>query len=443
MKGGINMYEEREEKNYDFNWVSLLIKVVIFVLFVLLAIWLVTKFINRDDKDGATKFDANIQLMKNAAIKYFVDDKLPSEEGKTNRLTLQEMINKKLVGKLTDNSGKSCDSKNSYAAVTKVDDYYSMKVLLKCGEMEDYIYTTVGSEECIDCDNVIGKPEEKKEDNKNKDKNNSSSKNETKTNDKKTDDDKKQEENKKDETTNNKDNTANPQDNTDNSQKSGQKLYYEHAKIVTNTKTVNNYKYCRQVSKDIYTVPYVRYGTTSNNYTLILKSIPSNASTIVISGVRGIDSDSDFRGAYAGSKGDIAMLGDNGKGHSSKGTYEQFKAASLKRTKNISVTMSAPYSRSGSYLTDVRIGVKNFNGVNGYYSKEVNANIYFAPVHFKLSYINNDDCYTSRNYPMDGYKQVNTWTTTETEKVVDKSNTKWSTSPSLEGYEATGNIQWK
>ena len=57
-----------EEKNYSINWIGLFIKVIIFVVVVLFAIWLITKII---DKNKGLTFEENNKIFKEASIEYF------------------------------------------------------------------------------------------------------------------------------------------------------------------------------------------------------------------------------------------------------------------------------------------------------------------------------------------------------------------------------------
>ena len=89
-------------------------------------------------------FNENVQEMKNAAIPYFTTDKLPQEIGDEVKLTLQEMLDLKLLLPFTDKNGETCDTKNSYVTLTKKKDYYEMKINLKCNGEEDYIIVKLG-----------------------------------------------------------------------------------------------------------------------------------------------------------------------------------------------------------------------------------------------------------------------------------------------------------
>ena len=72
---------------------------------------------------------------------YFTTEKLPQEIGDEATLTLQEMIDLKLLLPFTDKNGDSCDTEKSYVTLTRKENSYEMKVNLKCNEQEDYLLT--------------------------------------------------------------------------------------------------------------------------------------------------------------------------------------------------------------------------------------------------------------------------------------------------------------
>ena len=148
------MYNDEEERR-GLPIKTFLISLILIIIFVLLLVWLLPM----PNMEGINNriFNANIQEMKNAAIPYFTTDKLPQKVGDSATLTLQEMIDMKLILPFTDKNGDACDTKNSYVTLTKKEDSYEMKVNLKCNEEEDYILVTLG---CYSyCTTTICEPE--------------------------------------------------------------------------------------------------------------------------------------------------------------------------------------------------------------------------------------------------------------------------------------------
>ena len=151
------MYEERRN---EINWMGIISKILILALFIFVILWLFPMPKHNPLYDQI--FNDNIQTMKNAAKSYYTVERLPEKIGDNTKLTLQEMLNKKMLLQFVDKNDKFCDIQNSYVQVTKVaEEEYLLKVLLSCTNQTDYIVETVGCYDvCIDDSCVI--EEEKK-----------------------------------------------------------------------------------------------------------------------------------------------------------------------------------------------------------------------------------------------------------------------------------------
>lgn len=131
---------------------NFLIKLVLVIIFVLLLLWLfpISGFLggNSQKGDGSAVenriFGANLNEMKGAAISYFTDERLPQAEGSKVKITLKEMLDKKLLLPLSDHEGKSCNVDKSFVEVSKMKEEYQFKINLKCGKKEEYIITHMG-----------------------------------------------------------------------------------------------------------------------------------------------------------------------------------------------------------------------------------------------------------------------------------------------------------
>ena len=140
---------------------DLIIKIFLILLFVFLITLLfpmpnLTPFYNRI-------FNDNVQTMKDAAEDYFTKDRMPQNVGDSSKLTLQQMLDKKLVLPFLDKDGKECDTNKSYVKVTKKKTEYELEVHLTCGNESNYIIEPIG---CYNfCpDNSCTKEVETKED---------------------------------------------------------------------------------------------------------------------------------------------------------------------------------------------------------------------------------------------------------------------------------------
>ena len=130
------------ERNHSTFIRDLLVKVVLIILF----IFLLTKLFPMPNLTTFYDkiFNENIQTMKDAAEDWFTTDRMPSEVGKEESLTLEEMLNKKLILPFVDKDGKQCDTKKSYVMVKKEEKEYILKVYLSCNGKSDYIIEHIG-----------------------------------------------------------------------------------------------------------------------------------------------------------------------------------------------------------------------------------------------------------------------------------------------------------
>ena len=146
------MYEERREK---FSFRSFFLTILLVLLFVFLMLWLFpTKWdvknlqstcdIERLSVLYDEIFANNIARMKDAAIGYFTNERMPQKVGESKKLTLREMYDLHLVLKMKDKDGNACDVEKSYVQMTKFEDEYQLKVNLSCGDQEDYIIVYLG-----------------------------------------------------------------------------------------------------------------------------------------------------------------------------------------------------------------------------------------------------------------------------------------------------------
>ncbi|MBP3460933.1 MAG: hypothetical protein J6K21_00790 [Bacilli bacterium] len=145
----------------NFSIRSVILQFLFVALFVFILIWLfpmksdlkkaVSSIDNsKNNSDGLSVltdriFNENIYDMKDAAQSYFTNERLPQKVGATAKITLREMLDKKIILPFTDKNGKQCDLDSSYVEITKSNnEEYLMKVNLKCGEEENYLLVHLG-----------------------------------------------------------------------------------------------------------------------------------------------------------------------------------------------------------------------------------------------------------------------------------------------------------
>lgn len=159
------MYTERKD---TFEFKSVILRFLFVALFIFILIWL---FPLKSDLKNAMKdasnnnvsedlsvfydriFNENVIAMKDSAKSYFTTPRLPQNVGDKVKMTLGEMLDKKIILPFKDKNGKQCDLENSYVEITKYDDEFVMKVNLKCSDQENYLLVYMG---CYDyCETTI------------------------------------------------------------------------------------------------------------------------------------------------------------------------------------------------------------------------------------------------------------------------------------------------
>ena len=458
------MYEEIKK----INWLSLFVKVVIFVVFVLLVIWLFIKISNRNVEKT---FEENMNTLKSASIEFFKNGNLPIEIGENKTVTLEELIKMKYLSDFDS----SCSRENSYAQATLVDDYYALRIELECGENKDYIYTSIDSEgNCVgdDCnaeddpvenltpdDPVIENPDDEKDD---------------------TPEDKPQDSGQTGGGSSNGGSSGGGSSGGSStgggssggsstgggssgggSSTTSKTLYYEHVKVnkvygnwqtdrisgsnvetKTEKRTMNTY--CKLVTNDYYAIGYLTRYVSSGVYrfTIRLNDVPSNTTYLVFLTKEFYNNNSSLYSSHSRTSSNVTFI--TGGAYTSIPSGNSLKNSSLK-SNNIQLVL-ASYYKSGNYVNvDYIIRLNNVSGVTPY------QNLYFIPMHFKVQYRNENSCVTdlaSNASRYNGYtvKSSSTANVTLYRSYTykrDYNNVKWSTSKSLSGYEATGRTQWR
>lgn len=486
-----------EERRYGINWVDLIIKVILLVLFVLLIVWLfpMPKLDTFYDK----VFNDNIQTMKSAAREYFTVDRLPEKIGETKTMSLEQLLNNKLILDFSDKNGNACDTKNSYVQVTKtLDSEYALKVSLTCGDETDYIIDTIGCNgTCLLSDVNNADKAAKTTDDKDTDdeytedvkfsgskgknskyngvtsayynpftttKNTSGTNTHTSTtttiykNNTSSSDNTSQVNNKSTVTINRKEKTA----------------YYEQAKVRTSygnwvegygsgnvdrkTEKVDYYYYTRNNGYNNRTSEYRTtswlaaneyYNGKSYSYELQLTDIPSSVNNVSMVTNRYFYSN-DYAAYINNRNSNVYMSGNDMLSNTNNRNASTFANSALK-SNNFTYSLSNPYKTNGVWRVRVYISIRNNSYVPAYYDSYLNRDIYFVPVYFKVSYgsaASNRVLDTAANsYKYSGYTRTYAYSDTKyyhrtLHEYVDYDNTKWSTSRYLDGYKFTGNIRY-
>lgn len=497
------MYEDGNRK-LNFNWGSLAIKLAILAVIVFIICFIITKINGNKSANkstlavGDTEYINNITAMKDAAFEYFTSSKLPENIGETERLTLSEMLNQKLLIDFT-NDGDICDIDSSYIQATKTaDNNYALKISLDCGDKSDFIITTIEEQSCTIENNCNEKPNtdvvinddttentnnSSNNNSSNNNANNGSSNNNTTTTSgssssastsskvtttvkttvsikitcsalgcspsKPTEPDKPS-------------TPANPDDNTPDEKPTEEKTkYYKLVKwsdweegysTKSNTEnkkeTVTTYDYCKYTDKTYYTTSWVSASRNSQNYNYELTLQNIDARDIVDNEIQITDrsyfssSTTDYQ-KYINQTNDLYMTGNVSTHNIKISNASTFRSSSLTEN-NFNYAISNLYKEGNSYKTLVTINYRNNNGVNRYYASNINSYIYFVPLKFTVSYVDENDCtrdtYDNRN-DYKGYYKTNK--DTETIWYHKTATYKWSTNKNLSGWDYTGEYEYR
>ena len=149
------MYEEKTKKGLGINWKSLIIKLIVLFVILFLIIWIISLVNKKKTVEKESNITTNLEIMKGAALEYFTGSKLPESVNGKKRITLDEMINSKLLVEFKDQDDKACNGSESYAEATKLNNSdYSIKVKLVCDKDTDYVINTIHGDN-TDNDNTV------------------------------------------------------------------------------------------------------------------------------------------------------------------------------------------------------------------------------------------------------------------------------------------------
>ena len=145
-----------EESRRELDWKGIFLKVVIAFLVVLIGLKVYTSLKgNNNENDVTTKtvakaktsstFATNIDALKKAGESYFKNNsnQVPSTEGSSKMVTLNELINAGEITALTDEEGKACDGESSYVNSTLEGSRLRIKANLVCGTASSYALTYI------------------------------------------------------------------------------------------------------------------------------------------------------------------------------------------------------------------------------------------------------------------------------------------------------------
>lgn len=133
-----------EETNFrSFKSVLMKILLIVLLLFILMILFptkgFISNYLNKNNTSEINHFNNNMIAMATAGSGYYNKSRLPQNTGDQDKITLGEMIDKKMITKFADKEGVACSSKKSYVEVTREEKEYTMKVNLSCTGKTDYM----------------------------------------------------------------------------------------------------------------------------------------------------------------------------------------------------------------------------------------------------------------------------------------------------------------
>lgn len=391
------------EKERRINWLSLFIKIIIIFVFLLILIWLFSKITNRYRL--SKEFMDNINSMEKASTEYFKGVDLPLNKGDSLKISLGDLIDKKLISPIKDKNDEECDTKKSYSKITRKVKYYMLDTTLKCGKEEKTISKKFSLKDCQNCN------ASKKKSNNNKEKENKSNNNSA---------------------NNNKENNNN---NNETSNKGT--VYYEYVKETTSytnwvrgnksgSNIENKYEYYGIAYQTYYTLGYIPENEIGNEYeyTIKLDKVPRKDyyfSTIEESN-------------YYNSSEESKYVNNNSSSMYGAGNNKKLSSISkYALTENNFTYKLFPYYRKGSYYIDIRVNVNNTDGAVSYNDSNLNMKIYYLPIKINAKFASDQITTTKPSGEYD--------TLTYYRYVIVDREVIWSSDEYKEGYTKTGNTK--
>ena len=154
----------KEDYNDEFPYKTFLLRFILIIIAVALLVCIITvltsKNQNVESNSGTDAvFSDNLEKLKVEALNYYNESNIPKEIGKSTELTLDQMIEKKLLASI-----KAKTFKEIYENATKKENEYQLKVNLSCDKEKDYMILHLNKNTyCTDtylCENKVNNIEE-------------------------------------------------------------------------------------------------------------------------------------------------------------------------------------------------------------------------------------------------------------------------------------------
>ena len=125
--------DDYKESNILFENRTKIVTGIVVVIILLLIVWITPQFVNNSKKTTSevtltkkTDTESDISKLKQAALKYYEENIVPVNVNDANKLTLKELLDKKLI----KNISSSYNNKKSYIKLTKLEDDFLLEIQL-------------------------------------------------------------------------------------------------------------------------------------------------------------------------------------------------------------------------------------------------------------------------------------------------------------------------
>ena len=115
-----------DEVDYKVDWADKFKKAILIFIVMFIIASIILLIIRKPQEEQSNFFDDNLNTMMGVAKNYY------SQNDTDKKITLKEMVKKKMMLDLTDEEGNLCDYNNSYA----IRNNQNIKVYLKCANEE-------------------------------------------------------------------------------------------------------------------------------------------------------------------------------------------------------------------------------------------------------------------------------------------------------------------
>lgn len=131
-----------QEESNSFQWLKLILRLVIVVLVVLLTLKFVFIISNNSLGKKDTTFENNLKYIDDISKAYFNENNIPKEIGESKEYKIEEILSKDQIEYMNKNYNK-IDYENSYIKITRLENEYQIKTLLTYNGETNYINSFV------------------------------------------------------------------------------------------------------------------------------------------------------------------------------------------------------------------------------------------------------------------------------------------------------------